>query len=392
MRRFFSIILLLGSFTGGLKCVVAQENRQNQDTSKQFSLKVWPKIPLIEKDQFGQYLNFDIVVKNVSNQAVELSEIEICVIDRLGKLALRKSLNQNGQTPSIGLIGKTIIQPGQSLNIFNPFYNLPPNLSIGSLKYKFFFNDADEKEQQVINKERLPIDFDMSFIDVIKPNLYLAKTKLYLPLKGKLIVWDGHDFYSHHRRFPVGLPQQQEKGIIANSNRYAYDFINIDAEGKMFRNSPFKKTNWFVFGKPVFAPGSGRIIEVQNEIPDNDYKDKKVQSPDIPEEMDPLGMGNHVVIDHGNGEYSVILHMEKGSIKCKVGSWIQAGQQIGNVGFSGDAIYPHVHFTVMNGPKEQVNEGVPSYFCKYHFFDTGRMIHVKKGRIDSGEIIESDMK
>ena len=392
MFHKISITFLLISFVKVSMLYAGNDTIQNNDSTKVISISVWPQVPLIEKAPFGRYLNFDMVLKNTSSHAIDVSAIELSVVDRKGKLVVRKSLNQNGKVPSIGLIGNTCVQPGESLNIFNPFYDFAPDLPICSLKYEFFFNYADTKEERVHNQTRLPIDFDGSVIKMIAPQLYQAKTFLYLPLKGKLIVWDGHDFYAHHRRFPVGLPKQQARGIIANSNRYAYDFISIDQQGRMYKNSPFQKTNWFVFGKPVYAPGSGRVIESQNNVPDNWYKGRIVQSPDLPGGMDPLGMGNYVVINHGNGEFSVILHMEKGTVRFRSGDMVKAGQQIGNVGFSGDAIYPHVHYTVMNGPKEQVSEGIPSYFHLYYLYNGAKVMQVKRGRIDSGDIVSSEFK
>jgi hypothetical protein len=390
MFHKISITFLLISFVKVSMLYAGNNTIQNNDSTKVISISVWPQVPLIEKDPFGRYLNFDMVLKNTISHAIDISAIELSVIDRKGKLVVRKSLNQNGQVPSIGLIGNTGMRPGESLNIFNPFYDFAPDLLICRLKYEFFFNYADTKEEQVHNQTRLPIDFDGSVIKMITPRVYQAKTFLYLPLKGKLIVWDGHDFYAHHRRFPVGLPKQQARGIIANSNRYAYDFNSIDQQGRMYKNSPFQKTNWFVFGKPVYAPGSGRVIESQNNVPDNSYKGRIVQSPDLAGGMDSLGMGNYVVINHGNGEFSVILHMEKGTVRFRSGDMVKAGQQIGNVGFSGDAIYPHVHYTLMNGPKEQVNEGIPSYFHLYYLYYGSKVMQIKRGRIDSGDVVSSE--
>jgi Peptidase family M23 len=360
---------------------------KNIGTSNVVSISILPANPLLEKDQYGQYLNFDIIIKNTDNRILVLSAIEVSVMDPNTKLVLKKSINSNGQSPGIETVGNTVIKPGETIDIFNPFYSFAPDVNIAYMKYEFFFNYSDNG---LTNKHRLPTDFDVSMEKMITPEVYHAKTNFSLPLKGRLIVWDGHDFYSHHRRFPLGSPELLAKGITANSNRYAYDLASIDEKGNMYQNDPFKKVNWYVFGKPVYAPAGGRIIEMQNDIPDNEFSGKTVQSPNTPANIDPLGMGNHVIIDHGNGEFSVMLHMEKGTIKVKTGEIIKEGQQIGNIGFSGDAIFPHLHYTVMNGSKESISEGVPSYFGDYKLFRGNSFILIKKGRIDSGDIIESE--
>ena len=158
----------------------------------------------------------------------------------------------------------------------------------------------------------------------------------------------------------------------------------------MFKNITFKKENWYVFGKPVYPLGNGKIVEAQNDIPDNEFYGKRVIYSSNLDSLDPIGMGNHVIIDHGNGEFSVLLHMEKGSLKFKTGDIVKSGQQIGIVGFSSDAIYPHVHYTVINGPNESVAESLPSYFHLYRLFTGRKVRHISCGRIDSGDIIESE--
>jgi hypothetical protein len=391
MIKFLAIIFISVILPGSQaiqKNIIALSHRDSPDS---ITISVYPQNQLIEVDTHAQYLNFDMVLKNTTQHVYQLSMIQVSVLNKRGELVQRKYLNQNGRAPSISLLGNTIIKPGQAINIFSPFYQFSRAVDISSLRYEFFFEIADNESEVKYNKTRLPMDFDITETKEIHPTLYIPKTNLYLPLKGKMIVWDGHDFYSHHRRFPIGLSKQGETQITANSNRYAYDFVSIDKKGNMYKNNPFQKENWYVFGKKVYAPGAGRVVESQNNIPDNIFNGKSVKYPDIPFELDSFGMGNHVIIDHGNGEYSVILHMQMGSVIVKTGDRLKAGQQIGNVGFSGDAIFPHVHYTVINGPKEQICEGLPSYFNDYKLFNGHWFILVQRGRVDSGFIIESSI-
>lgn len=348
-----------------------------------------PVKPLIEKDIFGYYLSFDIVITNHSRHTLELSALEASVIDPSGKLLRKEFMNRKGQSPGINVLGTTIIKPGETVSIFNPFHSYTPDLNIAHLKYGLFFDFADTQQQKDNNNKRLPVDYDVSAVTEITPVVYIAKTVYHLPLKGRLIVEDGHDFYSRHRRLIMGVPDKQVKGVTANSNRYAYDLVNVDGSGNMYQNSPFKKQNWYVFGKPVYAPSAGKIIEIQNNIPDNEFNGKIVKSPALGPGTDPMGLGNYIVIDHGNGEFSALLHMEKGSIKVKVGQMVTKDQEIGTVGFSGDAVYPHLHYMVMNGKKIMTAEGLPSYFNNYKLYRGENVENVKRSRIDSGDIIES---
>ncbi|MGZ3888752.1 MAG: M23 family metallopeptidase [Flavisolibacter sp.] len=348
-----------------------------------------PASPLIEKDAFAQYLNFDFVLKNDSRHTLDLREIQLSLIDDRGRLVSRKMINSNGGAPGINIIGNTQVKSGESFNIFNPFDRFDADLVFSKMEYTFSFVYADTKEQVAANKARLPIDVDLSVHKTVTVRPYAPRTRFHLPLQGRILIWDGHDFTSHHRRFLTGVRKNGDQVIEANTNRYAYDMVSIDPNGEMYKDNPFKKENWFVFGKDVFAPAGGRVIELTNDIPDNAFENKSIVGPALARGQDPYGMGNHVIIDHHNGEYSILLHMEAGSIPVKLGDGVQQGQLIGKVGFSGDAIFPHVHYAIANGPREFVSEGLPSCFYDYHLLRGSKDIYVKKGRIDSGDILET---
>jgi murein DD-endopeptidase MepM/ murein hydrolase activator NlpD len=97
-------------------------------------------------------------------------------------------------------------------------------------------------------------------------------------------------------------------------------------------------------------------------------------------------------VDHGNGEFSALLHMKTGSIRVKVGDKVRQGQIIGNLGFSGDAFLPHLHYMVMNGAVESKAEGLPSYFNDFRRFLGSRIEPVKHGQIDTGDIVETSVR
>ena len=78
-------------------------------------------------------------------------------------------------------------------------------------------------------------------------------------------------------------------------------------------------------GAPVWAINGGKVIRA--------YEDRVY--------------GNTVVLDHGEGIYSLYLHLN--AIKVKVGSVLQKGSLIGWVGETGLATAPHLHLSVKIG-------------------------------------------
>ena len=61
--------------------------------------------------------------------------------------------------------------------------------------------------------------------------------------------------------------------------------------------------------------------------------------------------GNGALIDHGGGYETQYCHMRLSSVAVRKGDKVEAGQKIGEVGYSGLAAFPHVHVTVRENGK-----------------------------------------
>jgi murein DD-endopeptidase MepM/ murein hydrolase activator NlpD len=96
-----------------------------------------------------------------------------------------------------------------------------------------------------------------------------------------------------------------------------------------------------------------------------------------------------VIIDHLNGEYSLFAHLKQGSIRVKIGQQLKQGEIIGQMGASGDSLFPHLHYELRTGVGAKEVEGLPSYFTKFRrLLDSGSVV-VKKGQVDTGDIVKS---
>jgi murein DD-endopeptidase MepM/ murein hydrolase activator NlpD len=73
-------------------------------------------------------------------------------------------------------------------------------------------------------------------------------------------------------------------------------------------------------------------------------------------------MGNCVIIDHGNSEYSLLAHMQQGSVTVKVGERVTAGQVIGRLGNSGNSFGPHLHYQLQSSPQLFHGQSLPFRF------------------------------
>jgi hypothetical protein len=215
----------------------------------------------------------------------------------------------------------------------------------------------------------LPDDCDFRQELAVSPRTYEDKTALILPLRGKIFVWEGHDLYAHHLRVPLGDSKVQALGISANSNDFASDFIYLDAQGREYHDDPRRLDNWYSYGQTIHAPGAGVVLAVANDIPENwfeDAKAMKIGHPKLPAGKDPKDIGNFILLDHQNGEYSLLVHMKPGSVIVTPGDRVSRGQMVGRIGFAGDSIFPHLHYSLMNGSEVLKAWGLPAYFSLFH--------------------------
>jgi hypothetical protein len=91
-------------------------------------------------------------------------------------------------------------------------------------------------------------------------------------------------------------------------------------------------------GVAVVAAAPGRVLRVRDGEPDMNIHDRG--------NLDGLDAGNGVVIDHGNGWETQYSHLRNRSVAVRPGMAVGAGEGIGSIGISGNAEFPHLHFTV----------------------------------------------
>ena len=337
-------------------------------TSDLVKVTHFPERIFLERGVFGQSVNFEFRLQTELSEPMELQELIVNGFDKQDRLLFRFPLNSWGIVPSILVIPDRKVEPGKILEIFNPLADFHLDYSISRLRYEFDFRT--EKGDHV--KAEVTLD----------PIIYGQKVKLDLPFVGTALVTDGHDFLSHHRRnFPLTHPLIRQIGITGNNSRFAYDFVPLDNEYKMFRNTPHRNEDFYGWGKPVLSPGEGRISSMSSNLPDNPL-DNPPQFDEEAHIRDPLTamerhLGNFVIIDHGNDEFSLLAHMQERSVQVVAGDKVAKGKLIGRIGNSGDSGTPHLHYQLQNGTDLLGSEGLPS---RFHGFDL--LLGTKNKRVE----------
>ncbi len=71
------------------------------------------------------------------------------------------------------------------------------------------------------------------------------------------------------------------------------------------------------------------------------------------------------------------------------GDHLGHGQQVGRIGFAGDSIFPHLHYSLMEGPEVFKAGGLPAYFLHFHRVWGASSVEANRGSVDSGDFLES---
>lgn len=182
------------------------------------------------------------------------------------------------------------------------------------------------------------------------------------------------------------------------ATRYAYDFIQVDWKRKGFpayQGSVLQYIlcgkslrKYYCWGQPVFAPCDGIVVDVKDGYPERfrtnvfcdllrAYRSAKFFSPQN-DSIQTIA-GNYVIIQFSKNLYAALVHMQTGSIKVSIGESVKKGQQIGNVGHSGNSFAPHLHFQVMDNVDISKANGVLCAFEKYEIFENGQWRLVERG-------------
>ena len=100
-----------------------------------------------------------------------------------------------------------------------------------------------------------------------------------------------------------------------------------------------------------------------------------------------LFLGNHVLVDHRNGEFSLFAHLRRGSVAVKPGQKVARGEQLGAMGMSGDAFLVHLHYQLQSGPAFE--EGLPAIFEGVRVRTGDGWSAPYTGTVDSGDVVEA---
>jgi len=348
-------------------------------------VRVLPRRQLIERRKGQQIVNFDLLVHNTGAITYRLVCIRLKLFDQNGRLEVERELNENGKPPALDSVGQRLLTPDATIDIYQPFYSFSPEVRLDTMRFELLFMKEGHPSPPVT------ISADVMASADAHPEAY-SPVPYCLPLHGLVLVHDGHDFNSHHRRFNLVERFNADPTSAVSANLYAYDFMRTTTDGALVRGDSNQKESWLTYGEAIFAPAPGIVAQAVNYVPENTFDLRgDAQTPPSAEVKDPQRFGNYVSILHRDGRVSWLLHMQPGSVAVKNGERIVAGQFLGRVGFSGDSLFPHLHYNVTNGTVHP-SQGVPSYFTNFKWVLGSRTLEIPSGQVDTGDLIQSEQQ
>lgn len=200
---------------------------------------------------------------------------------------------------------------------------------------------------------------------------YTVRGAYIFPVKGSVTVGSLPLGYSHRG---------------AHAQEFALDILDIRRlDGGEFSTSTHagegeqrvvqladQAADYHIYDREVVAAAAGVVVEVGRGFPDELAADPRgnfmQRIADLTPRLRAQGVGlrnirngNYVIIDHGNGEFSLSCHLRE-NIPVQAGQRVAQGQEIGRVGNSGLSMEPHLHFQLMDGADPGTANGLPVLF------------------------------
>ncbi len=158
---------------------------------------------------------------------------------------------------------------------------------------------------------------------------------------------------------------------------HAWDFMVRDERGRSFVTPGYRLGDYHAFGLLVCAPAAGKVVAIENGVVDNaPGKLNRVQN-----------WGNYVIIEHSFLEYSILAHLQQGSVGVRVGAAVNPGTVIGRCGNSGYSGQPHLHYQLQAGPVPG-SDALATEFHDYLVLGEGREQFFGRGVPEQGQTVQ----
>jgi hypothetical protein len=294
-------------------------------------------VPFMGSD--GQiHLVYELGMTNFSSAEIAVEKVEVvgdgAVLQTLDTAAVAGRLQPAGLREAGGTLAKST----HGLLFLN--ISLAPGSKIPSeLSHRVALRvTAAPPGQQELSESGGATTVDKQSVALIGP-----------PLRGeRYIAADSCCDATRHQR--AALPVN---GRVWLAQRFAVDWEQMDASGRIYTGPREKLESYAIFGQPALAVANALVVSIIDGEPE--------QTPGSYPTNIALDKadGNSIILELGEKRYALYAHLQPGSIKVHRGEKVHPGQVLGLVGDTGNSVVPHLHFQVMDGPSSFSSNGLP---------------------------------
>ncbi len=262
----------------------------------------------------------------------------LAVIDGAGLQALLPASAENG-----GAADGVAIRTGRSQTLFL-WLALPDGAAPKSLRHQLTFR-ADKGAIQRADDVRTPV-------------VAASPVEIGPPLRGGrwMAVEGPGDHRSHHWGGETAI-----NGRLTIPQRFAIDWFGLDDGDHSVRGAheslaATRDADWVGFGRDVLAAADGTVVDIRDDVPDG----RPLAPQETPEDLTARTLyGNFVILRIAPGVYAHYAHLRAGGASVRVGQTVRRGAVLGQVGQTGSAGAPHLHFHLSDRPTFEQSEGLP---------------------------------
>ena len=221
------------------------------------------------------------------------------------------------------------------------------------LNGEYFITDKQREKHRIPLSVSLPPEFedgelavDLDFSShhgtrTWKILSYQQKGKFRLPLDGQVLIVTGHRIGEAHR-----------SAFQFSSQQFGWDLLPLQNDGLRLIKDSFSEDlsaqDFEGFGQAVLAPADGIVVKAADGAPDLEHVGQLPENVEYYLEDASRAVGNYVILDHGNQEWSFLAHLRSGSVQVSDGQEVKVSDKLGEMGNSGFSSGPHVHLHFMD--------------------------------------------
>lgn len=140
--------------------------------------------------------------------------------------------------------------------------------------------------------------------------------------------------------------------------RFALDFVQANEAFRTHAGRGGRAEDYFCYGREIRAAAGGTVVRVEDRV------HQAFLGWGVCDFTARSFVGNHVLVEHAEGEFGLYAHLVRGSVTVAPGDSVKRGQVLGRCGHTGHSAEPHLHFHLQDSAQLFQGMGLPVRFSR----------------------------